>query len=368
MIGRREVLGIGAGLATALALALRPLSAAASALHRAPALHPALRLRAGDTVGLIEPAGFTEGPERIEMVKQTIAGMGLVPRLGAHVGTQFGYLAGTDAERAADVNAMYADHDVRAIFAVRGGWGCERILPLLDWDTIRAHPKLLIGFSDITALHLAFAARAHFATIHGPVASSSWPKVSWESLWRMGFSGQTPALDLAREGEPLTVLHPGTARGRLLGGNLAVLTALVGTPWLPDFTGAILFLEEVREAEYRVDRMLSQLQLSGVLGKLSGVVFGQCSHCATEEADYVGFTVAQVLEQYFAPLGVPAVSGANIGHVYGQICLPSGAQVELDTAAGTLRLLEPIVGEQAPKEGPGAGYPRRDKVDRSGRR
>lgn len=332
-------MGVGLGAA----MALRPMRAVA-ATHRPPSLRTALRLREGDTVGLIEPAGFTEGPERIETIKQTVAGMGLVPRVAPHVGTHFGYLAGTDKERAADVDAMYADPDVRAVFAVRGGWGCARILPLLDWDVIRAHPKLLIGFSDITALHLGFAARTGFATIHGPVASSSWPKVSWESLWRMGFSGQTPTLQLAREGEPLTVLHPGTARGRLLGGNLAVLTALAGTPWLPDFTGAILFLEEVREAEYRVDRMLSQLQLSGILGRLAGVVFGQCSHCATEEPGYEGFTIPQLIEQYFAPLGVPAVSGANIGHVYGQLCLPSGAEVELDAGAGTLRLLSPIVG------------------------
>lgn len=347
MIGRREALqGIGQGIAglgvagLGAALSLRPLAAAAAAPH---GHHLPPHLSAGDTVGLIEPAGYTDSADKLEAVKRTIEGMGLVPRVGAHVGERFGYLAGSDADRAADVNAMYADPDVRAIFAVRGGWGCARILPLLDWPTIRANPKLLIGFSDITALHLAIAAHGHFPTIHGPVASSSWPQVSWESLWRMGFSGQTPTLPLAREGELLTALTGGKARGRLYGGNLAVLTALAGTPWLPDFSGAILFLEEVREAEYRVDRMLSQLMLSGILGKLSGVIFGQCSRCATEEPDYAGFSVSQVLEQYFAKLGVPAVIGANIGHIRGQICLPSGGMCELDADAGTLRLLDPIV-------------------------
>lgn len=342
MIDRREALqGMAQGLAgLGAALALNPLRAAAATPH-GHGLPP--HLSAGDTVGLIEPAGYSEGADRIEAVKRTIEGMGLVPRLGAHVGDRFGYLAGRDADRAADVNAMYADPDVRAIVAVRGGWGCARILPLLDWDTIRAHPKLLVGFSDITALHLAIAAHAHFPTIHGPVGSSSWPQVSWESLWRMGFSGQTPALPLAREGEALVTLGRGKARGRLYGGNLAVLTALVGTPWLPDFSGAILFLEEVREAEYRIDRMLSQLLLAGILGKVAGVVFGQCTHCATEEPDYAGFTVAQVLEQYLAPLGVPVVTGANIGHVRGQVCVPSGGMVELDADAGTLQLLKPVV-------------------------
>jgi muramoyltetrapeptide carboxypeptidase len=278
--------------------------------------------------------------------------MGLVPRVGNFVTARFGYLAGNDRQRAEDINAMYADPAVRAVFAVHGGWGSARLLPFLDWETIRANPKLLVGCSDITALHLAFAARAGFATIHGPNAGNSWGEISASSFQRLAFAAETPtfrnpdagALDpLATERWRTTTIRPGKAVGRLVGGNLSVLTSLVGTPWLPDFAGAILFLEDTGEAEYRIDRMLTQLRLSGILAKLAGIVFGQCTRCTGGAPDYRGFTVPQLLDQHLAPLGVPAFSGANIGHVANQLCLPVGVHAEIDAAAGTMRMLEPTV-------------------------
>lgn len=341
MLGRRAILR-GAG-ALAAALALPPVPAGAASSRKPP------RIRLGDTVGLIEPAGFSDGPERIEAVKATIEGMGLVPRVGRHVGARHGYLAGTDAQRAEDVNAMFADPEVRAIFAVRGGWGCARILPLLDWRTIRANPKLLIGYSDITALHLAIAARAGFPTIHAPNAANSWGEVSWGALWRLAFTGETPLLE-SPPPDPLqpnrlgaTPIRPGIARGRLLGGNLSVLTALAGTPWLPDFDGAILFLEDTGEAEYRIDRMMSQLALSGILDSAAGVIFGQCTRCSSGVPDYAGLTVPQILHHYLAPLGVPAFYGANIGHIANQLAVPLSVEAELDAGAGSIRILEPAV-------------------------
>jgi len=247
------------------------------------------------------------------------------------------------------VNAMFADPDVRAIFAVRGGWGCARILPLLDWPAIRANPKLLIGYSDITALHLAIAARAGFPTIHAPNAANGWGETSWGALWRLAFTGETPLLE-SPPPDPLqpnrlgaTAIRPGKARGKLLGGNLSVLTALAGTPWLPDFDGAILFLEDTGEAEYRIDRMLSQLALSGILGRAAGVVFGQCTRCSSGVPDYTGLTLPQILHHYLAPLGVPAFYGANIGHIANQLAVPLSVEAELDAEAGTIRILEPAV-------------------------
>lgn len=327
------------------------MAAAPSLLAAAPARsgsRPA-RLRQGDTVGLIAPASSDDDPAHLEAALATVRGMGLVPRLGTHVSDRFGYLSGTDRDRAADVNAMFADNAVRAVFAIRGGWGGARILPLLDWDLIRAHPKLLVGSSDTTALHLAFAARAGFATIHAPNVANRWDMISWASFWRLAFTGETPLL--GQEDGPdrtlprwqTTTIRPGKATGRLLGGNLTVLSTLMGTPWLPDFTGAILFLEDVGEAEYRIDRMLNQLALAGVLGKVAGVVFGQCTRCTSGYPDYAGFTVPQILEQYLAPLKVPAFTGANIGHVANQLSLPVGVRVEIDADAGTIRLLQPIV-------------------------
>lgn len=317
----------------------------------APAARRPPRLRAGDVVGLIEPAGFTDDVFDLAVVSETIAAMGLKPRPARHLLDRHGYLAGRDEDRAADVNAMFADPEVCGIFAVRGGWGCARILPYLDFATIRSHPKLLVGFSDITALHLAFAERAGFPTIHGPNAASSWPRFSWDAFRAIAFEGATPTLvnppgkedRLVQRVGRIRTFRGGRASGRLLGGNLTVLAALMGTPWLPDFDGAILFLEDVDEAPYRIDRMLTQLALAGVLGKVAGVVFGQCTSCDAKDASYGGFTLSQVLEQHLAPLGIPAFQGAAFGHVASQFSLPVGVRAEIDAGVGSIRLLEPAV-------------------------
>jgi muramoyltetrapeptide carboxypeptidase len=309
------------------------------------------RLRPGDTVGLIEPAGFTDDAFDLELVMETVRAMGLVPKAAKHLVERYGYLAGRDADRAADVQAMFADADVRAVFAVRGGWGCARILPHLDFTKIRANPKLLIGFSDITALHLAFAARAGFVTIHGPNAASSWPRFSWDAFRAVAFDGATPTLvnpegredRLVQRSGRIRTFRGGRATGRLLGGNLTVLSTLMGTPWLPDFDGAILFLEDVSEQPYRIDRMLTQLSLSGVLGKVAGVVFGQCTDCGPSGASYGGFTLSEVLQQHLGALKVPAFQGGLFGHVASQFSLPVGCRAEIDADAGTIRLLEAAV-------------------------
>ena len=333
MIDRRTALGTLAGAPLALAL---PLSAAARDRKLAR------RISLGDTVGLVAPASAVSA-SAITASQHTIRGMGLVPKLGANVARTDGYLAGTDAQRAADLNAMFADEDIAAIFAIRGGWGGARLLELLDWEMIRRNPKLVIGYSDITSLHLAIAARAGFPTIHAPNASNSWPKASWESLWRLAFTGEMPVLDMGERGPSARTITPGRARGKLLGGNLTVLSTLMGTPWVPDFDGAILFLEDVNEAEYRIDRMLQQLDLAGVLKKLSGVIFGSCRSCASDDPGYAGLTLDTVLDQHLKPLGIPTFTGANIGHHRGQLSLPHCGEVEMDSEARTIRLLSPIV-------------------------
>lgn len=345
MTTRRDAIGLLAAVA-AVAGATPPILAAT------PAVRKPGRLRAGDVVGLIEPASSPDDPYDLRFVEETIRAMGLVPKVGRHVGDRYGYLAGTDADRAADLDTMYADPAVKAVFAVRGGWGCARLLPLLDWRTIRANPKLLIGFSDITALHLAFAARAGFVTIHGPNAASNWGRQSWEPFHTLAFDAglirytNPPAQDdrLAQRAGRTRTIRGGRATGRLFGGNLTVLTTLVGTDYLPDFTGAILFIEDIGEAEYRIDRMLTQLQLAGILGRVAGVVFGQCTDCTTGGSAQAGFSVSEVLQQHLSPLGVPAYQGAMFGHVADQFSLPVGGRVEIDADAGTIRMLEAAVG------------------------
>ncbi len=324
---------------------------ALAATKPAPKLVKPPRLRPGDTVGLIEPAGFVDDAFDLEDVKRNIVAMGLVPKAAPHLLDRYGYLAGADKDRAADINTLHADPEVKALFAVRGGWGCARILPYLDWATIRASPKLLVGFSDITALHLAYAARAGFTTIHGPVASSGWNRFSWDYFRAVAFDGAMPTFTNPQGHEDRLVQRVGTIRtyakgrasGRLIGGNLTVLAALMGTPWLPDFSGAILFLEDVGEQPYRIDRMLTQLALGGVLAKVAGVVFGQCTDCAPTGPSYGGFTVSEVIDQHLSPLGVPVFQGAQFGHVASQFSLPVGIRAEMDADAGTIRLLEPAV-------------------------
>jgi muramoyltetrapeptide carboxypeptidase len=265
---------------------------------------------------------------------------------------RYGYLAGTDQNRAADVNAMFADPEVKAIFAIRGGWGCARILPYLDYAMIRANPKLLIGYSDITALHMALAAKSGIVSIHGPTGGSAWGKKTVELFREVVFDAGTPLLEnpisgddrLAQRKWRTRTLYAGKARGRLLGGNLTVLSALVGTPYLPDFSGAILFLEDVDEAEYRIDRMLTQLGQAGILRKLAGVVFGQCTDCvARNGSSYGGFTLNDVLRQHIGTLGVPAFQGGFFGHIADQFSLPEGVMAEIDADTGTMRLLESAV-------------------------
>ncbi|MFT4025569.1 MAG: LD-carboxypeptidase [Novosphingobium sp.] len=351
MIDRRTaLLGLAAGAALP---AFLPASGRAAPRRRAarPLAKPR-RLREGDVIGLIAPAGYVESQERLDRMLATIASLGLVPKLAPNLLHREGYFAGPDRERAASVDAMFADPEVRAIIAVAGGWGCQRILPYLDFALIDAHPKLLIGSSDITALHLALAARTHCPSIHGPNAAHSWgegPRASFRSL---AFDAAAPTIanppaptdPLVPNPWPIRTLRPGKARGRLLGGNLSVLSSLVGTRWLPSFTGAILFLEDTNEAEYRIDRMLTQLAQAGILGRVAGVVFGQCTNCRNPVPGYTGLTIDQVIEQHLAPLGVPAFQGAQIGHIAAQVSLPVGAQVEIDAGAGSIRVLAPIVG------------------------
>jgi muramoyltetrapeptide carboxypeptidase len=338
---RRGALAIGAaGL----------LAAAAPATTSAPVRPP--RLRPGDTVGLIEPASATFEPFELQLTEESIRALGLVPKRGRNSQKTFGYLAGQDAERAADINAMFADPSVRGIFALRGGWGSARTLPLLDWRLIRANPKLLIGFSDITALHLALQARANQVSVHGPNGLSAWGPISVESLKTLLFDGGTPTYrnPVAKEDRLVQrrwrtqTIRGGRAQGRLLGGNLTVLTALIGTPYVPSFKGSLLFLEDVDEAEYRIDRMLTQLALAGHLREVAGVVFGQCTDCTDPEGGgYGGFPLSQVLRQHLEPLGVPVFHGAFFGHIPDQYLLPLGVLAELDADAGTIRLLEPAV-------------------------
>ncbi|MBD1924552.1 LD-carboxypeptidase [Microcoleus sp. FACHB-831] len=307
------------------------------------------RLKIGDTVGLINPASPIDAKD-IEEVKQTLANLGLKVKLGAHILDRYGYLAGKDSDRAADVNAMFADSSVQAIIAVRGGWGCNRILPLINYSLIRQHPKILMGYSDITSLLLAIYAKSGIITFHGPVATSTWNQFTVDYVKRILFNGEAATLqnpiytgeNLNQNKSRVEAIAPGKARGILLGGNLSVLAAMVGSNYLPNWERTILFVEEIGEEVYRVDRLLTQLKLAGILDRIAGFIFGQCTDCDPKGKED-SLTLAQVLSDRIQPLGIPAWYGSSIGHIKDKFTLPVGGLVEIDASKNIIQMLKPAV-------------------------
>jgi muramoyltetrapeptide carboxypeptidase len=308
------------------------------------------RLKVGDTVGLVMPSFAQWDPIPLDILLETLQALGLKARAGKHVHDRRGYFAGRDEDRAADLNAMFADPEIDAIHCVRGGWGAARLLPLLDWNAISRNPKILVGYSDITALLLACHAKTGLVTFHGPVGASQWNGFNVDWMKRVLWNGEAATFANAKEANDTLVpvknrtrvITPGKARGRLLGGNLTVFTTIIGSGYLPDFKGCILFLEDVEEAPYSLDRMFTQLKLAGILGQVKGVVWGTCDGCSPGEG-FGSLTIPDLLDDHVRPLGVPAYSGAMIGHVDRQFTLPLGVQVELDADAGTITMLESAV-------------------------
>lgn len=310
------------------------------------------RLKPGTIVGIVSPASATFVRQDLDIVQDVVRALGLEPRLAPHVLDRYGYLAGKDRDRAADINQFFADPQVGAILPIRGGWGCSRILPYLDYKLIRQHPKIIVGFSDITTLILAINAQTQLITFHGPNGLSSWNPAQTdyfrrvlftaESLTFQNFSDEADLNRLMAVKYRIQTITPGIARGRLVGGNLSVLSALVGSAYLPDWKGAILFLEDINENIYRLDRLLTHLKLAGVFEQLAGFIFGQCPECKPD-ADYGSLTLEEVVWNYIQPLGIPAWYGATIGHIDTIFTLPIGLEVEIDASTGTIRMLESAV-------------------------
>ncbi len=305
------------------------------------------RLEPGDTVGLVSPAtaSFTRMPA--EILEESFEAMGLKAVLGSNYFNRRGYFAGSDEERAADINDFFADPDVKGIWA-RGGWGSARLLPLLDYESIKANPKVFAGYSDATALLNGIHSQTGLVTFHAPAPRQ---KFSADHFRAIVMEGEAPLLSnpsvippdqTVQVSDRIQTLRGGTARGRLLGGNLTVLSAIVGSSYLHDWRGAILFLEDVNEAVYRVDRMITQLSLAGILDQLAGVVFGRCTDCDSGTS-FGSLTLEEVLADHFGKLGVPAFMGSMVGHISRQFTLPLGVEAEIDADLGTIRLLEAAV-------------------------
>jgi muramoyltetrapeptide carboxypeptidase len=340
---RRQLLHFSA--AAAGLLSARPGQTQAAAPLRAA------RLRPGDTIGLVSPANATFEREPLKLAIESLQALGFKVKPGQFVAARRGPFAGTDEQRAADLNAMFADDGVAGILALTGGSGCNRIVDRLDYDLIRRKPKFFGGFSDLTSLVNAIHRQTGLVTFHSPVAGSEWNDYSVQSFKAVVMNAEAAVLrnpvvkpvdDLVAREERISVVRPGKAQGLLVGGNLTVLASLAGTPYFPDCRGAILFLEDINEYIYRIDRCLSTLRLTGALGQLAGVVLGRFTKCEPGEG-YGSLTLDEVFDDYFLPLGVPVFRGAAIGHIKRKLTVPVGAMAEMDAEAGTLRLLAPAV-------------------------
>ncbi|MBV1910887.1 MAG: LD-carboxypeptidase [Kangiellaceae bacterium] len=348
MTNRRNF--IKATVSAAVATHFLAASGVASAAKKGPTLKPK-RLKAGDNIGLIAPSSNTWENEDIYFAIDVLKSFGFKVTPGDHLFDRHGYLAGKDKDRAADVNKMFADKDIDAIYCLRGGYGSPRMLPFLDFDTIGKNPKVLVGYSDVTALLNAIHAKTGLVTFHGPIAKQNFSDYTLANFKKVlfqpnhNFELAKPPVFESKEGQAekanrLTTIVPGKATGRLIGGNLSLLVQLVGTPYEPDYKNKILFLEDVEEEPYRIDGMLTHLLVSGRLNKLAGVVFGKCTDCETKRRS---LTIEQVLNDRLGVLNIPALRGLMIGHIEDMATIPVGVVATLDASKKTLTLNETAV-------------------------
>lgn len=304
------------------------------------------RLKPNAVIGLVAPASPARSDTRLD------AGIAYLESLGYRVkegrfcrNSHLEYLAGTDSERVQDLEDMFTDPMVDAIFCVRGGYGVTRILQSIDYRLIAAHPKILVGFSDITALQAALLRHTGLITFSGAmVAVDFYPPIDAETeefFWRMLTS--TTAIGSVRQSERMYGILPGTARGQLICGNLCLLAALCGSQFSPSYSETILLIEEIGEEAYRIDRYLSQLKNSGALTNLAGYALGHFSPPANARAATPQPDVEKVLREYAAHIDRPCIGGVMYGHQSKKLTLPFGIQVEIDGAQGTLTLAEAAV-------------------------
>lgn len=300
------------------------------------------RLKKGDTIAICAPAGAMGKPNDADEFQKILESLGLQVKIGPNISNRFGYFSNTDEERASEFMTFISDDEVQGIFFIRGGWGCARILDYLNFEIIAKNPKIILGFSDITTLLNAITTKTGLVTFHGPGGNSTWNDYSVDYIKQLIFEGKEVHYENLPSDHKIITYSPGEAAGELYGGNLSVICSLIGSKLLPDWQGKILFLEDVMEEPYRIDRMLTQLQLSGILDAVNGIVLGNFRKCIAEEP-HKSFTLEEVFEQHFLDLGKPVFYGAQIGHIRNKFTVPVGVLAKIDASLGTITLLEPSV-------------------------
>lgn len=309
------------------------------------------RLTQGDTISVIAPASGL--PEKIfDTALQNLADLGFKTKVGKYARHVDGFLAGTDKERLEDLHWAFSDTDVDAVWCVRGGYGITRLLPDIDYSLIRRNPKILIGYSDITALHLAIWQNCRLVTFHGPAAASTFSDYPKKHIFDLLTNPSAPyqvKTAPAEESEQqsnlyqIEVITKGKCRGRLIGGNLSLLSALAGTPFaLRNLKNKILFIEEVGEQPYRIDRMLTQLRQSVDLRQAAGIALGVFKDC-NPEGEAPSQSLLEVIKDRLGNLGIPVIYGLSFGHIQNQFTLPIGIEAKLDTEKATMTFVETSV-------------------------
>ena len=312
---------------------------------RSPKIIKPKRLRAGDTIAVIAPSSSASA-EAFERALANVATLGMKAKVGKYARGSNDFFSGTDKERLHDLHWAFSDKEINGVWCVRGGSGAPRLLPDIDYSLIKKNPKIFIGYSDITALHMAISQQTGLVTFHGPVASSEFSDYTKANFVNTVMNGTTnhkimPSEFNVSQASALfkpNVITPGKARGRLVGGNLSLLSALAGTPYaLRDVKGAILFAEDINEPPYKVDRLFTQLRQSCDMRSLAGVALGVFSSSQSATDAETALTL-KVLKDRLGDLGIPVISGLSFGHIRDNCTLPMGVEAELDTAKASISI------------------------------
>jgi muramoyltetrapeptide carboxypeptidase len=304
------------------------------------------RLKKGDLIGLVSPASTIADASRIDRGVNYLERLGYRVTIGKNALKTYGYLAGTDEERVEDLHAMFSNKAVKAIFCIRGGYGTPRLLSLISYSLIRKNPKIFVGYSDITALQLAIWKKSRLVTFHGPMLgvdlADPLDAYTEELFWRV-LTSSKKAGNVLQTDEPVSILREGRGAGILLGGNLALMTAILGTAYAPSFDDAVLYIEDLSEEPYRVDRMLTQVRHAGILARCRALLGGKFTDCDPKDPAKPTLTLEQVFQETAATLSVPYIANLPFGHESKKMTIPMGIRSRVDTARRVVEYLEGAV-------------------------
>ena len=305
------------------------------------------RLKKGSLIGIISPASSPDDLSTVENGVKYLEKLGYRVEIGKNVGQNFGYLAGTDQERVDDLHYMFKKKDIKAIFCARGGYGTPRLLDKIDYSLIKRNPKILVGYSDITALQMAIMKKTGLVTFAGPMISKDFQsdvsKFTEEMFWKILTSNKKFGRISQPDDEKIFELHKGQARGRILGGNLSVFTSLVGTQYFPDLKDRILILEEIGEMPYRIDRLLNQLRLHKAFVHIKGVILGAFIDCNEHDPLKKTLSLGEVISEYLEGTKMPVVYNFKHGHIRNNITVPFGIVTKINTSKNIIEYTEAAV-------------------------